>query len=78
MQDHTQLNDLDTPIWGAEAIGRAAGVLIRKGKNKGKVDLRKTYYYLQRGYIGAEKRGAQYVTTTRRARAVAQSSERAT
>jgi len=51
---------LDMPLYGAEAIGRAAHLLNE--------DARKTYYVLERGYIDADKFGRQWVSTPRRIR----------
>jgi len=55
---------LDTPLYGAEAIGRAAHLLNEDGD----VDTRKTYYVLEKGYIDADKFGRQWVSTPRRIR----------
>ena len=55
---------LDTPLYGAEAIGRAAHLLNEDGD----VDTRNTYYVLERGYIDADKFGRQWVSTPRRIR----------
>jgi len=57
-------SELDTPIWGAKPIGREAGLL----KSDGKVDLRKTFYALEAGYLDADKIGRHWVTTPRRIR----------
>ena len=55
--------ELDRPIYGAPAIGRAANLV----DGKGKVELGKVYYALQRGFIDADKRGPKiWVTTLRR------------
>jgi len=55
---------LDKPLYGAEPIGRAAHLL----DDHGKVDIRKTYYALERGYIDADKFGRVWVSTPRRIR----------
>ena len=58
---------LDIPIWGAEPIGRAAGLF----KENGEVDVRATYYLLERGVITAKrvkapgKNRGQWVSTPR-------------
>jgi len=56
--------NLDRPIYTAEAIGRAAELL----DDEGNVDLRKTYHALEHGYIDASKFGRTWVTTLRRIR----------
>jgi len=55
---------LDQPLYGAEAIGRAAHLLNEDGE----VDTRKTYYVLEKGYLDADKFGRQWVSTLRRIR----------
>lgn len=60
----TSDDKLDRAIYGAEPIGRAANIV----DNKGKVDVRKTFYALERGYIPADKFGRRWVTTLRRIR----------
>jgi hypothetical protein len=60
----TPADDPDRPIWGAEAIGREANILDEDGN----VDLRKTYYKLEKGYLDADKNGREWVTTPRRLR----------
>jgi hypothetical protein len=57
--------DLDTPIWGAARIGRAAGVV----DDNGQVKLRQTFYQLELGRIPAKKVGNQWVSTPRQIRA---------
>jgi hypothetical protein len=63
-QDH----HLDEPIWGCEAIARAAGLF----KPDGSVDTRKGYYLIERGMIDATKvrggdgKGELLVSTRRR------------
>jgi hypothetical protein len=58
-------DDLDRPIYGAEAIGRAAGLL----NDDGSTNLRATYDGLEKGYIDANKFGLKkWVSTKRRAR----------
>jgi hypothetical protein len=57
-------NDLDRPLWGAEAIGREAGCL----DDAGKVDLRKVFYLLERGLLPGTKVGRQWTSTPRRLR----------
>jgi hypothetical protein len=57
-------NDSDVPVWGAEAIGRIAGVL----KDDGSVDLRRTFYLLESGYLDADKFGRRWASTPRRIR----------
>jgi hypothetical protein len=58
------IDDLDRPIYGAENIGREAGLL----DDKGNVKLRPTYHALEQGFIDASKFGAQWVSTSRRIR----------
>jgi hypothetical protein len=50
-----EIDNDDLPIVGAEPIAKAL-----------KLPLRKTYYFLERGLIDADKFGRQYVTTLRR------------
>jgi hypothetical protein len=57
-------DQLDRPLYGVRPIGRAAHLV----DSKGKVDVRKTYYALERGYIDATKFGRRWVTTLRRIR----------
>jgi hypothetical protein len=61
----TSDDKLDRPIYGARPIGQAANIV----DNKGKVDVRKTFYALEQGYIDANKFGRRWVTTLRRIRA---------
>ena len=56
--------DLDKPLWGAEAIGRQAGLL----NDDGSVNFRATFYALERGNLPAIKIGKRWVTTLRRLR----------
>jgi hypothetical protein len=56
--------NLDRPIWGAEQIGREAGVF----DDEGNVDLRRTYYLLEKAYLPADKAGRVWVSTPRRIR----------
>jgi hypothetical protein len=48
-------NDLDRPVWGAEAIGQ----VINRTR-------RETYHLLNSGKLDATKCGAQHVSTPRR------------
>jgi hypothetical protein len=57
-------DDLDRPLWGAEAIGREARLLDKAGN----VDTRKTYYGLENRYLDADKYGQLWVSTPRRIR----------
>ena len=57
-------DQLDRPLYGVRPIGRAAHLV----DGKGKVDVRKTYYALEQGYIPADKFGRKWVTTLRRIR----------
>jgi hypothetical protein len=56
--------NLDRPIWGAEAIGREAGLVDHDGN----VDLRRTFYMLEKGYLPATKMGRLWTSTPRRLR----------
>lgn len=56
------IDPLDRPIYGAEAIGRAANLVDEEGN----VDLRKVYYGLEKGYIDADKYGRTWISTPRR------------
>jgi hypothetical protein len=60
----TERDDLDRPLWGAEPIGREAGLFDENGD----VDLRKTYYLLERGYLPGTKIGRLWTSTPRRLR----------
>jgi hypothetical protein len=57
-------DQLDRPLYGARPIGKAAHIV----DDKGKVDVRKTYYALEQGYIDASKYGRRWVSTLRRIR----------
>jgi hypothetical protein len=48
-------------LLGAKAIGREAGIF----KDDGTVDLRKTYYGLEQGYIPARKYGRREWQSTK-------------
>jgi len=56
--------DLDAPLWGAEAIGREARAFTKTGE----VDVRKTYHLLEEGFLPATKAGHQWISTRRRLR----------
>jgi hypothetical protein len=64
MTDLPTEQDLDAPIWGAEAIGREARVFTESGE----VDVRKAYHCLEAGYWPATKVGIQWTSTKRRLR----------
>ena len=55
-------DDLDRPIWGAEAIGREAGLIDADGR----VDTRRAFYLLEKRLLPATKIGRQWATTRRR------------
>jgi hypothetical protein len=57
--------NLDLPLWGAENIGREAGVVKAKGDQKG---IRKSFYLLENGLLPATKIGRQWTSTRRRIR----------
>jgi len=57
-------DDLDTPLWGAEAIGREAGIFDAHGS----VDLRRTFYLLEKKLLPAMKVGRVWASTPRRLR----------
>jgi hypothetical protein len=59
-------SDLDRPLWGAEAIGREAGIL----DDNGNVDLNRVFYQLACGHLPASKAGRLWVSTPRRIRTV--------
>jgi hypothetical protein len=72
--------DLDRPLWGAEAIGREAG-LFKKEKETGQtvidpktgepeVDIRRAFYLLESGLLPATKVGNQWSSTPRLVRGV--------
>ncbi len=54
----------DKLLNGAEEIGREAGLV----DDDGNVDLGKTYYALERGYLPASKRGRIWISTRSRIR----------
>jgi hypothetical protein len=59
-----QCDDQDQILWGGEAIGREANVLTPAGN----VNMRRTFYLLERGYLPAKKCGRVWTTTRRRLR----------
>jgi hypothetical protein len=59
-------NDLDRPLWGAEAIAREANLL----DDNGDVDTRKAFYLLEKGLLPATKIGRLWTSTPRRIRRV--------
>jgi hypothetical protein len=46
-------------LWGATAIGRAAGIVGEDGE----VDIRRLYYMLEKGYLPAKKVGRAWVSS---------------
>jgi hypothetical protein len=58
----TKVDDLDLPVWGAADIARVLNLLDEDGEP----DLRRTFYFLERGYADADKRGRAWVSTRRR------------
>lgn len=58
--------DLDRPLWGAEAIGREAGLI----DDDGKVEVRRAFYLLEKGLLPATKIGGTWTSTPRRLRKV--------
>lgn len=76
--------DLDEVLHGAEEIGRELKIFKREKDKKTKqkrlvvdadgtpvVDMRKTFFWLESGYVPARKAGALWITTRRRLRAFA-------
>jgi hypothetical protein len=57
-----KIEDLDKYIYCVESIGRLANIV----KDDGSVDVRGTYYDLEKGYIDADKFGRKWRTTPRR------------
>jgi hypothetical protein len=57
---------LDCPLWGAEAIGREAGLI----DDDGKVDVRRAFYLLEKGLLPGTKVGSAWTSTPRRLRKV--------
>jgi hypothetical protein len=55
-------NDLDTPIYGAEAIA----VILNLIDDDGKPDIRRAYYVAEKGYIDVDKMGRILTSTPRR------------
>jgi hypothetical protein len=58
--------NLDLPLWGAEAIGRVAVLLNEDGT----VDIRRTFYLLEKGLLPATKVGNAWTSTPRLVRSV--------
>jgi hypothetical protein len=58
------IDDLDRVLWGAEPIGREANVV----DDDGNVDLRRTYYLLEKRYLPGDKKGRIWTSTPRRIR----------
>jgi hypothetical protein len=56
----------DRLLNGAKAIGREAGFVDADGN----VDMNRTYYALEQGYIPASKRGKIWISTSRRVRSI--------
>jgi hypothetical protein len=54
-------NLLDRPLWGAEAIGREAGIL----RDDGTVNRSRTFYLLERGELPGKKVGGRWVSSLR-------------
>ena len=54
----TEENDLDRPLWGAQAIARAINRAPRAA-----------YHLLEKGHLDADRVGGRWVTTPRRLRA---------
>ena len=46
-----QIDDLDLPVFGAEAFAR----LLKIVKKDGELDVRRMYYLLENGYVDADK-----------------------
>jgi hypothetical protein len=59
-------DDLDLPLWGAEAIGRVANVVDEDGT----VNRRKVYNLLENQLLPATKVGKIWTSTKRRIRGV--------
>ena len=53
---------LDAPLWGAEAIARAANIVDKNGEP----NLRRAYHYLENGFLPATKIGGTWTSTHRR------------
>jgi hypothetical protein len=62
----SEIENLDRPLWGGEAIGREANVV----DDDGNVDIRKVYYLLENHLLPADKVGKAWVSTPRRIRRV--------
>jgi hypothetical protein len=58
--------NLDATLWGADLIGLAANVVDEKGA----VDVRRTYYLLEKGLLPGTKVGRIWTSTRRLARSV--------
>jgi hypothetical protein len=46
-------------LWGAEAIGRAAGIV----DDNGEVNIRKVFHQLENGHLPAQKKGRLWQST---------------
>jgi hypothetical protein len=64
MSDNKVDIDEDRPLYGAEAIGRAAGFIDEDGN----VKIRSVYHALESRLLDADKFGKIWVSTRRRAR----------
>jgi hypothetical protein len=66
MPKHTD-DDLDRPIWGAQRIGAAAGLVDENGNP----DLARVYYLVRVGLLPVRKIGKTLVSTRRQLNAIA-------
>jgi hypothetical protein len=57
-----QTDDLDKPVYGAEAIA----IILNMFDEKGAPDTRRVYHVLEKGYVDADHLGRRWVSTPRR------------
>ena len=68
MSESPRIDPLDHPLFGAEAIGREAGIITESEGDEFQQQLRQTFNALLKGYLPAAKMGGLWVSTLRRLR----------
>jgi len=58
----SEIDPLDRPVHRAEEIARILNLV----KEDGSLDLRRTFYVLEKGYVDADKWGRLWTSTPRR------------
>ena len=61
MMGEIEIDDLDQPVYGAEAIA-----IVLNLRKDGKPDTRRAYYACEKGYVDADKFGRIWTSTRRR------------